>query len=196
MAKRSKKTTVFLIVDDSDQRKNLAAELQSAGYDVHDYMTAREFLIDQRNHSSGVVVADYRLLDMTGVELCEQLAKVRSTFPVALIVNHADIPKVVAAGVFDFIPKPVTVESLQDAITRATDGEEFTDAELERAFRKMTGREREIVALIVDGNSSREIGAALGISTKTVEAHRARIMDKTRADDVGHLVRLWLASNR
>jgi two-component system response regulator FixJ len=99
----------------------------------------------------------------------------------------------VVASVFDLVPKPVTVESLQDAITRATDGAEFTDAELERAFRKLTESERKITALVVDGKASCEIRAALGVSRKTVEAHRARIMDKTRAEDVGHLARLWRA---
>lgn len=195
MAKRAKKTSVFLIVDDTDQRAKLATALQATGYEVHDYMTAREFLIDQRNHSSGVVIADYRLQGMTGLEMAEQLAKNRSDFPVVLIAGHSDIPKVIGSVAADILVKPVAIESLNAAITRATDGEVFTDAELERAFQKLTGREREIAALVVEGKSSREIAAALGISTKTVEAHRARIMDKARADDVGHLVRLWRAWN-
>lgn len=187
MAKRAKKATVFLIVDDRRQRESLAAQLRSTGYDVHDYMTAREFLIDKRHHSSGVVVADFRLQDMTGVELCEQLCKEQSAFPVVLLAGYADVPKVLAAGMPELVVRPVAIKSLKAAITRATEGEVITDAELERAFRKLTGREGEIAALVVAGKSSREIGAALRISTKTVEAHRARIMDKTRADDVGHL---------
>ena len=196
MAKRSKKTTVFLIVDDTAQRENLAAELRAAGFDVHEYMTAREFLIDKRNHSSGVVVADYRLQGMTGLELTEQLTSEQSTFPFVLIVGHADIPKVIRGDVADVVLKPVAIESVTSAIVRATEGEVITDEELELAFRKLTARELEVTGLVVDGKSSREIGASLGISTKTVEAHRSNILDKTRADDVGHLVRLWRAWKR
>ena len=85
---------------------------------------------------------------------------------------------------------------IETAIKRATEGEVFTDAELELAFKKLTEREREVAALVVDGKSSREIGAELGVSVKTVESHRMRVMDKTRADDVGHLVRLWRAWNQ
>ena len=191
MAKRAQKTTVFLIVDDTAQRQNLAADLRTAGFDVHDYITAREFLIDKRHHPGGVVLAEYRLQGMNGRELTEQLAKERSHFPVVLIASHADVPKVIGSDAADILVKPMAIESLQAAITRATDGEVFTVAELELAFRKLTEREREIAGLVVDGKSSREISASLGISTKTIEAHRARIMDKTRADDVGHLVRLW-----
>ena len=97
-------------------------------------------------------------------------------------------------SVAELVVKPVAIEHLKAAIIRAMDGEEFTDAELERAFRKITAREREVVKLVVDGKSSRAIGELLGLSTKTVEAHRARIMDKSRADDVGHLDRLWRTS--
>ena len=131
-----------------------------------------------------------------GVELYEELETEQSSFPVALIASQAVIPKVLAARVYDLVMKPVVVESLRDAITRATDGEEFADEELERAFRKLTPRELEITALVVEGKSSGQIGAALAVSRMTVETHRTRIMYKTRADDVGHLARLWRAWNQ
>jgi two-component system response regulator FixJ len=133
---------------------------------------------------------------MTGRELAEQLTRDRSDFPVVLMAGHLDTPKVIGSAAADILVKPVSVESLQAAIKRATDGEVVTDAELERTFKKLTGREREIAALVVAGKSSREIAAALDVSTKTVEAHRSRILAKTRADDVGHLVRLWRAWKR
>jgi len=196
MAKRTKKSKVFLIINDTDQRAKLATGLRSAGYDVHDYMTAREFLIDQKNHSGGVVIADYRLRGMTGRELAEQLNREGSDFPVVLTAGPADMPKVIGSDAADILVKPVAMDFLEEAIKRATDGELFTDAELERAFRKVTKREREVVALVVAGKSSMEIGEALDVATKTVEAHRLKIMDKTRADDVGHLVRMWRAWNQ
>lgn len=169
----------------------LASGLGNAGYDVHDYMTAREFLIDKRNYSGGVVVTEYRLQGITGPELCQQLAKERADFPTVLITGRVNVSKVLAAKVVEIIVIPFTLKSLQEAITRATEGDDVTDEELERASRKVTGREREICELVVDGKSSREIAAALELSTKAVETHRTKIMDKTRADDVGHLARMW-----
>jgi two-component system response regulator FixJ len=196
MPKRAKKTAVFLIIDDRVQRDTLATKLRAAGFEVHDYMTPREFLIDKRNHSSGVIVTDYRLQGITGLELAEQLTSERATFPFVIMAGHADIPKVIAGNMADTVVKPVATEALTAAIARAQEAEDITDDELHRSFRRLTARELQIVGMVVEGKSSREIGAALGISTKTVEAHRARIMDKTRADDVGHLVRLWRAWKR
>jgi two-component system response regulator FixJ len=196
MAKRATTTTVFLIMDDRVQRETLAATLRATGFDVHDYMTPREFLIDKRSHSSGVVVADYRLQGITGLELAAQLGSEQADFPLVIMAGHGDIPKVIAGDVAHIVVKPVAIEFVTAAITRAVEREAITSEDVQLAFRKLTARELEIVGVIAEGKSSREIGAALGISTKTVDAHRARIMDKTRADDVGHLVRLWRAWKR
>lgn len=193
MAKRTTKKTVFLIVDDNDQRNELAKGLRDAGYDVHAYMTAREFLIDKQNYSGGVVVTEYRLHGIAGPELCQQLAREGADFPAVMIARRADVSTVLAGKVSDLVVIPVTIKSLQEAITRATEGDDFSAEELELAFRKVTEREREICELIVDGKASREIAAALEVSTKHVETHRVKIMDKTRADDVGHLARMWRA---
>jgi two-component system response regulator FixJ len=118
-------------------------------------------------------VADYRLQGVTGLKLAEQLTSERDTFPFVIIAGHGDIPKVIAGNLADVVVKPVVVESLNAAITRAVDGETITDEELQRAFGRLTARELEIIGVIAEGKSSREIGAALGISTKTVDAHRA-----------------------
>ena len=125
MAKRAKKTTVFLIFDRKDQRQKLSADLQAAGYDVHDYLTAREFLIGKRTQPCGVVVADYRLQGTNGLELAKLLTKERSDFPAVLLAGNADVPKVLPVDMAELVVRPVAIESLKAAITRATDGEVF-----------------------------------------------------------------------
>lgn len=193
MAKLKEKTTVFLIVDDNDQRNKLANGLRDVGYDVHDYMTAREFLIDKPRYSGGVVVCDYRLLGMNGVELYERLAEERSAFPIVLVTKRIDVSKVLSRNVAEFIVNPATIESVHDAIQRVTAGEVFTDAKLELAFKRLTPRELEVGELIVAGHTRHEIAELLKISMKTVEVHRRRLMENLRANDVAHLVRLWRA---
>ena len=193
MAKRAKKTTVFLIMKDSERRSSLAADLRTTGHLVTEYMTGREFLIDKQQHSSGAVVVDVRLAGMTGLELAEQLQNERAAFPVILLAARADVQKVIARVTADLLVKPVAADAVAAAVLRVTQGEVFDDVDLERAFRKVTGRQREIITLVAEGKSNHEIGAELGVTNRTVESHRGNIMSETRADDVGRLVRMWRA---
>ena len=183
-------TPIFLILDDDAQRKQIENDLTKEGFKVHPYFTAREFLLDRVAKNNGVVIAGYRLREVNGVELIEQLKSDGINLPVILLTGHADVPKIVKAEIPNFIVNPTDVDIFLEAIDRAIEGEHFTDSELHDAFKRLTNRELEIVEAICEGQSSREVGQNLGISTKTVEAHRARIMDKTRANDVGELVRL------
>ena len=96
----------------------------------------------------------------------------------------------IKAGAADLIVKPVTAEKILNAVQRVTAPEALSETELARAFDRISEWEEEVLRLIVAGESSREIAHKFVISVKTIEAHRSRIMDKTRADDVGHLVRL------
>jgi two-component system CheB/CheR fusion protein len=193
MAKKGKKTDVFLIVDEDGERAAFAKGLQKAGYILHDYMTAREFLIDKPKYSAGVVVAEFRLKSITGLELAQKLSKERSNFAVVLIANRQDMPRVVAKDSADVITKPASLAALQAAIVRATDGEVFTEAELQATFGKLTKRELKIAGFVIAGKSSQEIANQLAIARNTVETHRANIIGKTRAVDIGHLARLWRA---
>ena len=191
MAKKQQ-TSVFLIFSKQYVGRAIAEGLTEAGYSVSEYQTAREFLIDKRNHKRGVVLSEIRLLGSMGTELVEQLAEEKDTFPVVLLSNHADIPKAVKSGV-DFICGPPTVEALTDAIERTLSPADPDERDLEKSFQRLTLRELDVLERVVEGKASRDIAADLGISTKTVEAHRARINDKTRAADVGELVRMWKA---
>ena len=194
MAKKATKsaTNMFLIIRDRAVRTALASELIEAGYNASDYQTAREFLIDKRNYSGGIVMSELRLLGMQGSELVEQLAGERANFPVVLIVNNADTPKAVKAGV-DFVCGPLSAEILIAAIQRANTPEEFSERDLQWFFDRLTPAESRVLDGVIAGKASRAIAAELGVSTKTVEAHRSRINAKSRATDVAQLIRMWKA---
>ena len=204
--KKRKPFTVFLIVDDQTLRQTLVDILKAEKIEVQDYMTAMEFYRDYREAKPGVLITEIQLRGMTGIELFEKLSVDKQDLPVAFISGHADAPTAIQgmqAGAIDFLTKPVQGKSLMAVVARAYAsyydvdwdfvGEDLN--EIERNLSRITGREREILDLVVEGHSSREIGARLGVSTKTVEAHRARINDKMRSDDLPHLIRMMLVYN-
>ena len=202
--KKRRPFSVFLVLDDRSVRESLVAAMQERGITTHDYMTAMEFYRDYRTPVPGVIIAEIHLRGMSGVELFEKLAADKSDLLVAFIAGHSDAPQAIAGmnkGAVDFIAKPVQVDGLWSLIARAYAmhydvdwdfvGDDVDD--IEESLRRMTVREQEVLDLVVEGLSSREIAERLGISTKTIEAHRARINDKMRADDLAHLVRMVMA---
>lgn len=204
--KKRKPFTVFLVEDDQAVRASLVEALAEFKITVRDYMTAMEFYRDYREPVPGVLILDLRLPGMSGIELQDKLTEDGFELPIVMISGHADVPMAVRAmknGAFDFLCKPVKVEALVAAIARAyayfydVDGDVFEEEleETEDSINRLTGRERQVLDHVVDGLSSREIAQELGVSTKTVEAHRARINDKMRADNVSHLIRMCFAYN-
>jgi len=203
--KKRKPFTVFLIVDDQVMRQSLVEILRSEKIDVQDYMTAMEFYRDYREAKPGVVISELNLRGMTGIELAEKLTADKKDVLFTLLAGHADAPVAVKAmqeNVLDFLLKPVNAESLLGLVARAyaqyydVDWE-FVGEDLdfvEDSLSRITLREREVLDMLVGGMSTREIAGELGVSTKTIEAHRARINDKMRSDDLAHLVRMVLAS--
>jgi RNA polymerase sigma factor (sigma-70 family) len=198
--------TVFLVEDDQDVRASLVDALNEKKITVRDYMTAMEFYRDYREPVPGVLILDLRLPGMSGPELQEKLAEDGFELPIVMISGHADVPmavKAMKAGAFDFLCKPIRVEDLVGAIARAyayfyeVDPEVLEEEleETEDSLNRLTDRERQVLDHVVDGLSSREIAQTLGVSTKTIEAHRARINDKMRADNVSHLIRMCFAYN-
>ena len=203
--KKRKPFTVFLIVDDQALRRSLVEILTSEKIDVQDYMTAMEFYRDYREAKPGVVISELHLRGMTGIELAEKLTADKKDVLFTLLAGYADAPVAVKAmqeNVLDFLLKPVTAESLLGLVARAYAQYYDVDWEfvgedldfIEDSLSRITEREREVLDLLVEGYPSREIGSQLGVSTKTIEAHRARINDKMRSDDLAHLVRMVLAS--
>jgi RNA polymerase sigma factor (sigma-70 family) len=197
--------TVFLVEDDQSIRASLKEALEEEKLKVNDYMTAMEFYRDFREVVPGVLILDIRLPGMSGIELQEKLAEEDFPLPIVMISGHADVPMAVRAmknGAYDFLCKPVKVDDLVGAVSRAyhyyydvdVDMDDELD-ETEDSLNRLTNREREVLDHVVDGLSSREIADELGVSTKTVEAHRARINDKMRADNVAHLIRMCFNYN-
>ena len=194
MAKKAseKKAPVFLIMRDRQQCRDMAEGVREAGYDVTEYQTCKEFLIDKRNHTGGIVLAEYRLPGMLGNELVTELSSERETFPVVLISSAYDAPRVIKTGV-DFIARGPTVEAVLEAIERTETPEVFDEKALRWGFEKLSQSEAKVLDGVLAGKGSRDIALDLGISSKTVEAHRCRINAKTRARDLGELVRMWKA---
>lgn len=197
--------TIFLVEDDQTIRAVMKESLEVEQLVVNDYMTAMEFYRDFREVKPGVLILDIRLPGMTGIELQEKLLAEDFPLPIIMISGHADVPMAVRAmknGASDFLCKPVRMEDLVAAVGRAyseyyevdNDIDDELDA-TEDSLSRLTGREREVLSHVVDGLSSREIAEELSVSTKTVEAHRARINDKMRADNVAHLIRMCFNYN-
>ncbi|MEO2017671.1 MAG: response regulator [Fuerstiella sp.] len=196
---------MFLVEDDQAIRASMKEALEEEKLQVEDYMTAMEFYRDYRGAKPGVLILDIRLPGMSGIELQEKLAAEKFPLPIVMISGHADVPMAVRAmknGAFDFLCKPVKVHDMVEAVARGyhcyydvdVDMDDELD-ETEDSLNRLTSREREVLDHVVDGLSSREIAEELTVSTKTVEAHRARINDKMRADNVAHLIRMCFNYN-
>ena len=204
-ARKRKDFEIFLVEDDQAIRASMKEALEDEKLVVNDYMTAMEFYRDYRELRPGVLILDIRLPGMSGIELQEKLAEEDFPLPVVMISGHADVPMAVRAmknGAFDFLCKPVKVDDMVEAIERSYNfyykvTVDMTDEldETEDSLNRLTSRERQVLDHVVDGLSSREIAETLTVSTKTVEAHRARINDKMRADNVAHLIRMCFNYN-
>ena len=204
--KKRRPFTVFLVIDDREFRESLAAVLRKQHIEVRDYMTPMEFYRDYRKPTPGVLITEIHLRGMTGIELFAKLTAEKNDLLVAFLAGHADAPlaiKGLKAGAIDFLVKPAREESLTGLVARAYAiyydvdwdfaGEDLDD--IETSINRTTPREKEVLDLIVEGHSSRAIGELLGIAAKTVEAHRASINEKMRADDLPHLMRMVIAYN-
>lgn len=189
---------VFVIDDSEDVRDSLAVLLQSAGYRVRTFASALEFLGQVAPGWRGCIIADVRMPGMTGIELLNELAVRTIRLPVIVITAHADVPMAVAAlkaGAVDFIEKPfrdeLLLSSMKSALARPI--EEADDAGSSGPsgrLRSLSEREREVMLLLVAGHPNKIVAERLGISTRTVEVHRAHIMEKTGAKSIADIVRL------
>lgn len=199
----SEAARVFVVDDDSGMRDSLRFLLESAGFAVEAYASARAFLEAGGAGKSGCLVTDVRMPEMNGLELQEKLAGEGSRLSVILMTGHADVPMAVGAmraGAFDFIEKPFADEALLDSIRRALEKARAREqaapaaapAEVARRLATLTPREREVLDHLVKGSPHKVIAHALSISPRTIEVHRARIMQKMEARNLAHLVQLML----
>lgn len=195
--------TVFVVDDDAAVRDSLSWLIKSVGLKVETFGSAQEFLAAVDKKKAGVVVLDVRMPGMSGLELQEKLGTEKILLPVIIITGHGDVPMAVRAvksGAFDFIEKPFNDQVLLDRIQQAlkrdveTRKVEGHRSEVSKKLALLTPREREVLELVVAGNPNKVIAAQLGISCRTVEIHRGRVMEKMEANSLSDLVRLGLTS--
>lgn len=193
--------TVFVVDDDDAVRKSLRFLFKSLGLPADCYGTAQEFLAHYRPEQSGCLVLDVRMPGMSGLELQQELNVRGAMLPVIFITGHGDIPMAVEAmqhGAFDFLQKPFRDQDLIDRVQKALEKDSqnrkaHRDVErLRRQFAELTPREHEVLQLLMAGKSNKVMAADLGLSQRTVEIHRARVMEKTGAHSVAQLVRMAL----
>jgi RNA polymerase sigma factor (sigma-70 family) len=190
--------TVFLIDDDPGVRDALTLLLSLKGLSTQPFATADSFIEAYRPERAGCVLTDLRMPGMTGLELQAELAARHIEVPLVVLTAHGDVPTARAAlknGAFDFLEKPVDdaqlVEVLRNAlrVDRERRAAVTARATTDRRIERLTKREREILELIAAGHQNREIATQLGISARTVEVHKARIMEKLECHSLAELMR-------
>ena len=196
---------MFVVDDDEAVRDSLAVMLEAEGLAVEAFASGRALLEALApGQRPGCVVADVRMPDMDGLELLDRLmARDGGRPPVIIVTGHGDVPMAVRAmkaGAVDFIEKPFTPELILDTVRRHLEGPREACAEApgeggEVALRlgRLTPRERDVLEQLVIGRPNKVIAYELGISPRTVEIHRARVMEKMGARSLSHLVRMALA---
>jgi two-component system response regulator FixJ len=202
MTKDTKRKPVVYIVDDDDgMRRALTVLMTTVGYQPAAFARPAEFLAKYDPNQAGCLVLDVRMPEMSGLEVQQQLNRTGALIPVILITGHGDIPMAVQAmkdGAFDFLQKPFRDQDLLDRINAAlkqdAQNRESVDrlADLRQRAESLTPREREVMAHVVDGKANKVIAIDLGLSERTVEIHRANVMEKMAARSVAHLVKMHL----
>jgi two-component system CheB/CheR fusion protein len=193
------RAVISVVDDDPPVRQAIRLLLEASGYEVEAFATCEAFLTRDRPERSACLLVDVGMPGMDGLELQERLNAEGAEIPVVVITGRQDVPlavKAMRAGAIDFLQKPFDDEALLSAVERAlartTDRRDR--AEAVHALERLTSREREVMQLIVGGHTSKEVAARLGISPRTAENHRARVMEKTDAGSLAELVRLAMAA--
>jgi two-component system response regulator FixJ len=190
---------VHVIDDDDAVRDALAFLLKTAQFDVRTYETARSFLESTQDLSSGCVVTDVRMPEISGIELLRRLREGGSDIPVIIITGHGDIPLAVEAmkfGAADFFEKPYDDDALLAAVRSALNRKESADkqkalrAEINARLDTLSNRERQVLEGLVAGKPNKIIAFDHGISPRTVEIYRANVMTKMNASSLSELVRM------
>ena len=191
--------TVFVVDDDEAVRGSLKLLLKTLGLPVQTYASAQEFLDGFDPRRSGCLVLDIRMPGMSGLELQEELNSRGAMLPIIFITGHGDVPMAVEAmqrGAMDFLQKPFRDQELLDRINKALEkdraGRELLgNRERIRArIAQLTPREQQVMALVTQGKANKVIAADLELSQRTVEIHRAHLMEKMGANSLAHLVRM------
>jgi RNA polymerase sigma factor (sigma-70 family) len=197
------KSTVYIVDDDQAIRHAMELLMRSVGLEYEIFHSGDDFLSGYSNDRAGCLVLDIRMPGLGGLELQEKLNELGSTLPIIFITGHGDVPMAVEAmqkGAVDFIQKPFRDQELLDRIGEAmkTDRERRSareeQAEVQNRIDKLTNRERQVLDLVVTGKPNKVIAYELGVSQRTVEIHRARVMEKMEAKSLADLVRMHMAA--
>ncbi len=197
-----KPATVFIVDDDQEVRQALALLMESVGLRVETFESGNDFLQQFDPDRPGCMILDVRMPGMSGLELQARLAAEIVHPPVIIITGHGDVPmavRAVQAGAVDFIEKPFNDQALLDSVHRALDldarkrGRASKLAEIRSRLQTLTPREQEVMKLVVAGKRNKVIALELSVSQSTVEAHRARVMEKMEARSLSDLMRMVLS---
>jgi FixJ family two-component response regulator len=196
-----KNSLIIVVDDDSGVRNAMRVLLKSVGLESVQFASAQEFLASYQPSQPGCLLLDIRMPGMSGLELQQQLNLRGAVIPVIFMTGHGDVPMAVEAmqhGAFDFLQKPFRDQDLLDRIQRAVvkDGELRKSlgehARIRTHLESLTPREREVLDLMTQGKQNKAIAQDLGVSPRTIEIHRARVMEKMSAQSVAELVRMML----
>lgn len=196
---------VHVVDDDEAVRLSLSFLLESAGFRVETHHSAVAFLDRTGIPPQGCILTDVRMPEMDGLTLQQKLGERGIALPVVVMTGHGDIPiavQALKAGAVDFLEKPFDDELLIGAIRAALErnerdrGRQSEVATLSSRLAALTPREQEVLTALVKGDPNKTIAYDLGISARTVEVHRARVMEKMQARNLSDLVRMWLALRR
>jgi FixJ family two-component response regulator len=196
---KSSSAMIYVIDDDEAVRRSLRFLLKSSGLVVTALASAQEFLENYDLAQPGCLVLDVRMPGFSGPELQQELNRRGAIIPVIFMSGHGDVPMAVEAmqhGAFDFLQKPFRDQDLLDRIQAALredcqNREQLRNSPLIRKrFESLTPREGEVLAQVTEGRPNKLIAADLGISQRTVEIHRARVMEKMNASSLAQLVRM------
>jgi FixJ family two-component response regulator len=190
---------VLVIDDDESVRAAIAGLIAAVGLKCQTFASGREFLEAELPDVPRCLVLDVRLPGLSGLSLQRELAERNIEIPIVFITGHGDIPMTVQAmksGAVEFLTKPFRDQDLLDAIEEATRldriarSQRMAIGELEQRYESLTAREQEVMRLVVDGRLNKQIAVELDISEKTVNVHRAQVMQKMRAGSLAELVRM------
>src|ERR1700684_3896895 len=193
--------TVYVVDDDDGLRRAFSLLVNTVGYKPAAFASPKEFLGVFTPDTAGCLVLDIRMPGMSGLELQQHLNRMGSMLPVIFITGHGDVPMAVQAmkeGAFEFVQKPFRDQDLLDRINHALQQDKENRSTLARRtdvlhrVDSLTPREKQVMALVVDGSANKVIAIDLGLSERTVEIHRAKVMEKMGARSVAHLVKLHL----
>lgn len=193
--------TVYIVDDDQPVRDALQLRLEIEGYDVLSFASVSALLSSVGSESAGCIIADVRMPEVSGLDLLVEVKRRRLRLPIIIITGHADVPLAVEAmkrGAVDFLEKPVDEDLLFAAVVRALSLDAAVqeghadERQISERFLSLTKRERQILEGLVAGRPNKVIAHELGISVRTVEAHRANIMTKKGVKNLAGLIRLFL----